>query len=160
MRGDNLLSTKINIIKVIMIILCILNILLIFANSALTAEKSSGNSSNITELLNKLIKKICKDFELTDHIIRKAAHFIEFSILGFLLTLTLYFYVSKLNTNIFIVLFIGLLTAVTDEFIQLFVEGRSGQVSDIVLDFSGVVFGAMFIVVLKGIIKRLPKKSF
>ena len=33
----------------------------------------------------------------------------------------------------------GLLTALTDETIQLFVPGRSGQVTDIWIDFSGVM---------------------
>ncbi len=37
----------------------------------------------------------------------------------------------------------GLLTALTDETIQLFVPGRSGQVTDVWIDFSGVLTGLL-----------------
>ncbi len=38
-------------------------------------------------------------------------------------------------------LFWGLLTPVADESLQLLVEGRSGQLTDVLLDFSGVLAG-------------------
>ena len=44
-------------------------------------------------------------------------------------------------------LFFGLLTAVIDETIQLYVPGRSSSVKDVLLDFSGVLTG-LFIALL------------
>ena len=40
-------------------------------------------------------------------------------------------------------LLIGLLTAVIDENIQLYSIGRSGQVTDVLLDFSGTIAGVV-----------------
>ena len=42
-------------------------------------------------------------------------------------------------------LLLGLLTALCDETIQLFVEGRSGQISDVWLDAAGIATGALLI---------------
>ena len=47
----------------------------------------------------------------------------------------------------------GLLTALTDETIQLFVPGRSGQVTDIWIDFSGVMTGLLVGRILLGLVR-------
>lgn len=47
----------------------------------------------------------------------------------------------------------GLLTALTDETIQLFVPGRSGQVTDIWIDFSGVTTGLLVGLILLGLVR-------
>ena len=47
----------------------------------------------------------------------------------------------------------GVLTALTDETVQLFVPGRSGQVTDIWIDFSGVMTGLMVGLILLGLIR-------
>jgi VanZ family protein len=52
-------------------------------------------------------------------------------------------WLMKLKSHIFMILFIGLFVAVSDEFFQLFVNGRAGLVQDVVLDFVGFVFGML-----------------
>ena len=47
----------------------------------------------------------------------------------------------------------GLLTALTDETIQLFVPGRSSQVTDVWIDFSGVMTGLIVGLILLGLIR-------
>ena len=47
----------------------------------------------------------------------------------------------------------GLLTALTDETIQLFVPGRSGQVTDIWIDFFGVMTGLLVGLILLGLVR-------
>ena len=47
----------------------------------------------------------------------------------------------------------SLLTALTDETIQLFVPGRSGQVTDVWIDFSGVLTGLVVGLILLGLIR-------
>ena len=69
------------------------------------------------------------------------AHFTEYSVLGFLTSFTVYSFFKKPTGGIFIKLFVTLFTAVIDETIQLNVPGRSGQVTDVLLDFSGAVTG-------------------
>lgn len=76
-----------------------------------------------------------------DHAVRKTAHFTEYAILGFLLTGAASLSIgwkSFLYPGI-----TGVLYAASDEFHQLFVPGRSGQISDVLLDSAGVCFGVL-----------------
>lgn len=84
---------------------------------------------------------------MTEHLLRKLAHFGEFGILGLLLSQCLW-------KNCAYPLLAGLLCALSDETIQLFVQGRSGQVSDVWVDFSGVVCAVLFTFALRWLIKR------
>ena len=80
---------------------------------------------------------------LTDHIVRKMAHFCEYMLEGFLLTLCLRVYTRRFVRHISWPILGGLLTALTDETIQMFSDGRSSQITDVWLDFSGVLTGIL-----------------
>ena len=80
---------------------------------------------------------------LTDHIVRKLAHFCEYALEGFLLTLCLRVYTRHFFVHISWPILGGLLTALTDETIQMFSDGRSSQLTDVWLDFSGVMAGIL-----------------
>lgn len=54
----------------------------------------------------------------------------------------------------------GLLTAVIDETIQLNVPGRAGMITDVWLDFSGVLTGAVLMLVAFVIYIRIRKNKF
>ena len=90
---------------------------------------------------------------LTMHIVRKLAHFCEYMLEGFLLMLCLRVYTRHLLRHVSWPILGGLLTALTDETVQLFVPGRSGQVTDIWIDFSGVMTGLMVGLILLGLIR-------
>ena len=47
----------------------------------------------------------------------------------------------------------------TDEAIQLNVEGRSGQITDVLLDFSGFLTGASLIFALTAFISLIRKRK-
>lgn len=76
--------------------------------------------------------------------IRKAAHFALYALLGALC----YLWLRRLRHNISTALSITALFAAFDEFHQLFVAGRTGMLSDILLDCVGSACGiaAAFIV--------------
>lgn len=80
---------------------------------------------------------------LTDHIVRKLAHFCEYALEGFLLTLCLRVYTRHFFVHISWPILGGLLTALTDETIQMFSDGRSSQLTDVWLDFSGGMAGIL-----------------
>lgn len=52
------------------------------------------------------------------------------------------------------VMLCGLATAVCDETIQLNVEGRAGMITDVLLDFSGVIFGTLIMLFIFLIYKK------
>lgn len=80
---------------------------------------------------------------LTDHIVRKLAHFCEYALEGFLLALCLRVYTRHFFVHISWPILGGLLTALTDETIQMFSDGRSSQLTDVWLDFSGALAGIL-----------------
>ena len=90
---------------------------------------------------------------LTMHIVRKLAHFCEYMLEGFLLMLCLRVYTRHLLRHVSWPILGGVLTALTDETVQLFVPGRRGQVTDIWIDFSGVMTGLMVGLILLGLIR-------
>lgn len=116
----------------------------IFSNSAAVAEASNQASGGVLALLYSLLDRLglsgLKAF-LTMHRIRKLAHFAEYALLGFWWMLCLRVYTRRFIRHISWPVLACLLTALTDETIQLYSAGRSAQISDVWLDFAGSLTG-------------------
>lgn len=123
------------------IVLVLLTTLFIWTNSLLPGSISSSQSGFITNLIYPIFKNIMSIDKLTV-IIRKLAHFTEYAILGITLA---YFYLSRSKQNKYLLLALlqGVITAVIDESIQLLVPNRTGLITDVLIDTSGVVFGIL-----------------
>lgn len=128
----------------------------IFLNSAQPAEVSNQVSLGFLSWVERFLEQCGLESGFTNHIIRKAGHFAEFFILGILLLGTVRLFTRRPLRHVFKPLFLGLLVPVLDETIQLFVEGRSGQVTDILLDFSGAFSG---ILIMFCIIQAIDNKK-
>jgi len=115
-------------------------ILFIFTRSLQPAQVSNEESGQVLSLLDKLFPS------LTMYMVRKAGHITEFAILGLLAGLLLSHRCQTWGNALCFGLFLGLSVAVCDETIQLFVEGRSGQLSDVWIDFSGAAAGTLIVV--------------
>ena len=48
---------------------------------------------------------------------------------------------------------------VVDEFIQLFIEGRGGEVKDIIIDFSGILTGQIISFIIVKLVDRKNKNK-
>jgi VanZ family protein len=120
-------------------------VLFIFSFSLQNAVDSSLASSRLASFLLNFTQQFIPNhpFELHDFVVlvRKGAHFINFMIL-MMCVLSVTF--SNIKHPLIISLLFCLLIAIMDESIQLFVAGRSAQLSDIVLDMVGSSFG-MFV---------------
>ena len=89
---------------------------------------------------------------------RKFAHFFEFSVLAALLLIGSAVSVKKMSVSeIFMVFFLGLMAAASDETIQIFSDGRDPRVQDIWIDFGGVLFGMAVIFAARYLIKKISK---
>ena len=119
--------------------LLILWMLFIFIMSSFNGVMSSNQSGSIAVLIYNLFD--ISDTEKVSFIVRKCAHVSEFFILG-ILVINL---VSKYNVkHIYLISFIiCVLYASSDEFHQLFVPGRSGQVTDVLIDLIGTIFSLL-----------------
>lgn len=131
-------------------------IVFIFSNSLQIADVSEGASGRVLGMLQGILRHLglpgAAD-RLTMHIVRKLAHFCEYLLEGFLLMLCLRVYTRHFFKHVSWPMLGGLLTALTDETIQLFVPGRSGQVTDIWIDFSGVMTGLLVGLILLGLVR-------
>ena len=110
----------------------------IFVNSSLPATESGKLSGFVAQFVAQLAQLV--DITLkgdVEHTIRKLAHFLEFACLGLLWCKTFASFRVSNRTSTGYILLLCLLTAVTDEYIQLFSLGREGRVMDVLLDFSG-----------------------
>lgn len=126
----------------------------IFGNSLKTVVQSEEQSMNVLAVMSGLFQQFFGYGGLTDHIVRKLAHFCEFAALGFFVQHL--FWMMRRQVNPHYVLhgmFFGLLCAVTDEMLQTLTD-RSPQVSDVLLDFSGVAFGSAGFLLLYLLIRR------
>ena len=127
-------------------------ILFIFSNSLEIGPESSARSQAVMRYMNAILDRIGLG-PVSEHTIRKLAHFAEYCLEGLLLTLCLRVYTRRFVRHISWPLLGGLLTAVTDETIQRYVAGRSSQVTDVWIDFAGVVAGMLVSLVLLLIVR-------
>ena len=143
--------------KIIFFILSFLVTVFIFKNSLEVASASDKKSMFFVDFLINNFSFIFKNEVITNSIIRKVAHFLEFFTQGCFLSAAIFS--LNYNKNAIYVLFSGLLTACTDEFIQLFVEGRAGMVSDIFIDFFGTLAAVIIFVVVWFILEKRRKRA-
>lgn len=95
-----------------------------------------------------------------DHIIRKCAHFTEYLILAIAISIPLC--IVHRMTGYRLALIAGLITALyaaTDEFHQLYVPGRSGEIRDVLIDSSGALLGIVIFTLVSRIFHRKIDKG-
>lgn len=147
------------ILRSIFTILSILMIGFIFLHSAMTADDSSWESGVIADFINGILHGMGIPISLRDSVVRKMAHFTEFAVWGMLLSVTVYLYVSRRLRTFLIVLPMGLAVAVCDELSQLFSEGRSCEIRDMLIDFGGVFVAALIVQLVLFLIARYKGKK-
>ncbi len=120
----------------IMLTITAIWIAFIFMRSAKPAEESSVESAVFLDVLRQIVPS------LTDHVVRKLAHFTEYYILGSLLWLD--GRLLKWRT-VALPVVIGAVVAFVDELlIQTHTPGRSGELRDVLLDTAGVMTAVGF----------------
>lgn len=118
---------------------------LIFFLSAQHAEQSADLSGGITELVNVVVEKVAPEADLhieqISYFVRKNAHFFAYMLLAMLTLNALRRSGGRGRKSAALALGITVLYAISDEVHQLFVPGRSGQMSDVLLDSVGALVG-------------------
>ncbi len=133
-----------------------LYIWMIFRNSLMIADTSAALSTKVASRLLGILNRYgfyC-DFYRFHHYVRKLAHFTEFAGLGFLVTWAMHLCPLFKSRFLNFVLFLIAIPAI-DETIQRFVEGRSSEYFDMVIDGGGFLFGGFACYVLILIIRDL-----
>ena len=138
--------------KLLISLLLIFQMLFIFVMSSFGSDSSNAQSSQIIQVLHQVFPNLSSrtsglDASVLTFIVRKTAHFTEYAILGILFY---FFYRQTLPQKNGLQLFVlailsSFLYACTDEIHQLFVPGRSGQFTDVLVDTLGASFGCTFL---------------
>ena len=127
----------------------------IYGNSLTPATISSQESGFLLDKFRgAMISLGWEHLWLTEHIIRKTAHFAEYAVLGGLTARAYGLYGRHRICNRDALMLIFMVPFV-DETIQIFVAGRSGQISDVWLDMSGAAVG---MAITAGVMCCLRKK--
>ena len=104
----------------------------IYHNSLTPAVVSAQQSGSVLLMLQTALNRVGLDSSwLTDHIVRKTAHFAEFALLGLLLWNCLRSWRLTMSLRVASEAFLSLFLPFLDETMQLFTEGRSAQVDDV-----------------------------
>jgi VanZ family protein len=156
-------------VTVLLALLILANLFLIFFFSAENGEESGNRSAGVTDLI---LGIICPEFDTlpqaeqqlmetrVHHAVRKIAHFLEYALLGFLTACLTVYLRRRLLTRIrpwqawVIPATFCLLYAISDEVHQIF-SGRGPRATDVLIDFSGAVFGVCVAHGAVWIIKRM-----
>ena len=153
--------------KVLLVLACLM-LAFIWGHSLMSVEQSGAESLRVVELLKSLVSRVCgllgiggavEVVWITDHLVRKTAHFVEFAVLGGLFGLVTGAGAKTGEPDAgsercgvrgggavraICACLLGLLAAFLDETLQIF-SGRGSMVADVWLDFAGGVFGVAVI---------------
>ena len=125
--------------RIVLALLTALVLCFIWGNSCMSGETSGAVSDGLGAWLAKVIG------EVSITVIRKLAHFSEFAALGFLLQWQRILWSRKSAAE---AILFGLLAAMADETIQLFTPDRASMVTDVWIDFGGVLAGTLLLLLL------------
>ena len=145
--------------KTISVISLILWMIIIFSFSSADANKSTGTSDKVITTMIEIKDKITDQetpisekeiiVKNSSFYVRKIAHITEYLILGLLMFNAL----KQFNIlNIYYAIILCILYSCTDEFHQLFINGRSGSFRDVLIDTIGILLGTYLYKIL--IIKK------
>ncbi len=126
----------------------------IFRNSMESGTVSSARSQAVMVYINSLLAKV-RLGPLSEHTVRKLAHFSEFALEGFLLMLCIRVYTKHFVRHMSWPLLGGMTTALMDETIQLRSISRSSSVVDVWIDMAGVTAGLLAALVILLIVRGI-----
>lgn len=142
--------------------------LIIFLFSSNNKGESDSASSLVLDMFNKIFGTNLNGdehlFSLFGYnftsmlILRKLAHMTEYAVLSSLIFFGLWD-IKNFKIQYPLAVFISFLYACTDEFHQLFIGGRSGQIKDVLIDTAGAIIGAGLMLIIVKLINTSKEKS-
>lgn len=135
----------------------VLTVLFIFSQSLLGISASQKESGSVLKAVSPVLEVFVGRGNVTDHLVRKLAHFTEFFTLGAELSALLWVRGSVGAQRYLNGIFIGAAVALCDETVQLF-TGRGSQVQDVWLDIFGAVCGLLFVALLRALVTAIKTR--
>ena len=158
------MNWKIHLYRAILWLITLSLLLVMFGFSAQEGTQSGSISDKIARPITDSLAQrqgltgqaYWKLYAQVDFAVRKTAHFLEYTLLGMLLTLLLDSYRTRWHW----LSWAGCsLYAARDEIHQLFVAGRTGKWQDVLLDSSGALAGLLLAMFMLWLIRRRRAKK-
>jgi len=121
-------------------------------NSVESTKVSFGIIERFSEIFN--ISADNKTLKYAEKILRKSAHFGLYTVLGGCIMLTVSVVKKPGFKYILLSVVLSCIYAVTDEYHQTFVNGRSGELRDVLIDTGGALLGTLIIYLILKLKKR------
>lgn len=140
------------------LLLPLLWMVVIFMLSHQPASVSSGQSGVFVEQLHYIAPSI--DQQLLTFLVRKGAHIFAYFVLGILMFNALWrvdLSKFKFNRPAVLSIIVCALYAASDEFHQLFISGRSGEIRDIMIDSCAAMAGVFVVSIFVRILQKSKK---
>jgi len=145
-------------------------IIMIFLYSSKPADDSNASSLKIADKIFTMYEKITQTqysgeeklyiMGNINHIVRKSAHFCEYTILSIAFAFHLLVIGTWRKRLIILPILLSFLNASIDEFHQTFVQGRAGMFKDVALDTLGAATGSvLFTLIAIGVVKLTSRKK-
>ena len=163
-----LLQNKRLTLHIVFALLTLFCMLFIFYMSSREADDSAEISGGVDFVLCRLFYRdfdslnSAQKTELVlsiDHAVRKTAHAIEYMGLCLLLNFTFYTADEKYSKRVFLSWLCAAIYAGTDEFHQLFVPGRAGRITDVLIDSLGAFAGCILFLFIVYFVNKFHKIS-
>lgn len=161
--------------KVILWVCVVLWMIIIFLFSNMNSISSNDKSKKVIDVaieqsinvtnsigVTKNYPSQSKKSELVEELnvpLRKCAHSTIYFVLATFLLLALSQSISKRIIIVISTFIISFIYACTDEFHQLYVSGRTGQFSDVIIDMIGVVLACIMFIVITRVVSKYKKKE-
>ena len=127
----------------------------IFVLSSEGSDASSGRSGAIVQTVQAW--GVATDTDLLTFLVRKSAHIIAYFIFGILAYNVIRLYGWTARKSVLVSGAIVLVYAISDEFHQYFVPGRSAEVRDVLIDTTAGVAGVLLcFVVVRWLTRKKP----
>lgn len=131
-------------------------VVFVWGHSLVQGPQSSAESGAVVALLRPAFELAgLTDVSLMTLIVRKAAHFLEYAVLGLLAHGMFASLRAERGVRSFPWAILVALVPVLDECLQLAVPGRSGRATDVLIDLAGVATGALAL----GVARRIRARS-
>ena len=140
------------------LLLPLLWMVVIFMLSHQSASISSGQSGVFVEQLHHIAPSV--DQQLLTFLVRKGAHIFAYLVLGILAFNALWrvdLSKFKFNSPAILSIIVCALYAASDEFHQLFISGRSGEIRDIMIDSCAAMAGVFVVSIFVRILQKSKK---
>src|SRR5690625_808038 len=106
-----------------------------------SSKLSTGITLQFIQIIETLLPFVHLSLDTWHFLIRKSAHFIAYFLLGVFIINALYVSGSRNDQAVTTAIMISFCYAVSDEVHQLFIPGRSGEVTDVLIDTFGATSG-------------------